>query len=168
MEPNIIEEKVISLLGCVYYGNPFLRAAEWDSENEVGKLWNRFMGLVQRYSALLSKINLNPMVGYEVHIEPEEYEKTQNYYVFVGIEVEDLTEIPMEMFVKILPKVTYLTFTTKVHDNTPVEYYLKEWIPQNEYEQAYPFIIETYDGRRYKGMNDKESEIDWLIPIKKI
>ena len=74
----------------------------------------------------------------------------------------------MEMFVKTLPRTKYLVYTSKVHDRNSVEYLFKDWISEKGYEQSYPFIIQAYDYNRYKGLDDKESEIDWYIPIKKV
>ena len=168
LEPDIIPKKSFTLLGCVYYGDPFHEAAEWTYENEIGKLWMRFQNLYQRYSFLLSKISIEPGVGYEIHIEPEEYKKTKQYYIFVGTEVSNFEEVPMEMFIKILPTTEYLKVTTKGDDSKAVEDLFKKWIPEHNYEQAYPYIIQAYDYKRYKGLEDKTSEIDWYIPVKTI
>ncbi len=167
IKPEITPERTFNLLGCVYYGDPFHSAEEWSGENEIGHLWQRFMGLAYKYSILLNKIRVGSQIGYELHIEPEEYKKTKQYYVFVGIEVSSVEEAPVEMFIKTLPTTKYLVYTTKVHDANAVEYLFKDWIPKNGYEQAYPYIIQAYDNKRFKGMDDKDSEIDWYIPIKK-
>lgn len=166
--PNVIPEKAFTFLGCVFYGDPFHSAEEWSIENEIGQLWQRFRKLIYKYSILLDKIRVNPQVWYELHIETEEFKKTKLYYVFVGIEVSNFEESPLEMFVKILPTIQYLVYTTKVDNTNAIEYLFKEWIPENEYEQAYPYIIEAYDERRFKGMDNKKSEVDWYIPIKRI
>ncbi len=46
---------------------------------------------------------VNPNLGYEIHIAPEEERGTKNFYIFVGVEVEKLDVIPIEMFGKVLP-----------------------------------------------------------------
>jgi len=94
------------------------------------------------------------------------YIETRNYYVFVGFEITGYSEIPLEMFVKALPKINYLTFTAKAMDLDSGEYYFKTWLPQSKYEQAYPYVIQAYDAQRFKSLQDEESEIDWYIPIK--
>ena len=76
VKPIIIEHKILKLLGCVYYGNPFHSAEEWSYENEIGKLWNRFGELTYKYSKLLKGISIDRDIAYEVHLEPEEFKKT--------------------------------------------------------------------------------------------
>ncbi len=166
-EPKVTQKKKLQLLGCAYYGNPFHSAKEWNTENEVGKLWKRFANLAGKYSSLLSKISTSS-IFYEIHIEPEEYGATKNYYVFVGIEVIDIREMPLEMVLKILPETRYVQFTTKATSKDTGAVILKEWIPQKGYMQAYPYVIEAYDSNRFKSVDDSESEIDWYIPVKEV
>jgi len=170
MEPIIFEGKVFQLLGCVFYGDPFHSAEEWSYENEIGKLWERYIELsMRKYPLLLRKISVDSYIGYELHLEPNEYEETKKYYVMVGTEVNNIEEIPLEMFIKILPKTTYINFTTTIETKFEIGGYIyKQWIPENSYEQAFPYVIQGYDGRRYKGLDDPKSEIDWYIPVKKI
>jgi AraC family transcriptional regulator len=165
----ILENKVFQLLGCVYYGDPFHEATEWSYENEIGKLWNRFGKLAYKYSNLLRKIALKNEVAYELHLEPEEFMETKNYYVMVGMEIRNFDEIPLEMYVKVLPKTSYLVFSTTMDDKFKIGGYVyRKWIPENNYEQSYPYIIQLYDRKRYKGLDDPKSEIDWYIPVKKL
>ena len=169
IKTDIIENKVFRLLGCVFYGNPFHSAKEWSYENEIGKLWNRFGKLTYKNSNLMKGIGVNREIAYEVHLEPEEFKETKHYYVMIGMEVKESEEIPLEMFLKIFPKANYLMFTTTMDNKWEVGGFIyKNWIPDNKYEQAYPYIIQAYDSKRYKGLDDPLSEIDWLIPIKKI
>ncbi len=167
MDHRIIEEKSFAFIGCVFYGDPFHAAKEWTIENEIGKLWQRFMKLAfSRKNWRLIKKAANSTISYELHIEPEEYIETRNYYVFVGFEITDYPEVPLEMFLKTLPRIKYLTFTAKAIDLDSGEYYFKNWLPQSKYEQAYPYVIQSYDAQRFKSLEDEESEIDWFIPIK--
>ncbi|TXT67072.1 MAG: hypothetical protein BAJALOKI1v1_190015 [Promethearchaeota archaeon] len=171
MEPIIIKNRVFRLLGCVYYGDPFHfhSKKEWTYENEIGLLWKRFGGLIRKYSILLDKINANPEFGYEVHLEPEEYRETKQYYVIVGIEVNNIEEIPLEMFIKILPRTDYILVTTKVNSsNTEIQDLYDEWIPKNNYQNSYPYLIQAYEQKRYFGLENPASEIDWYIPIKPV
>ncbi|MCW4023698.1 MAG: GyrI-like domain-containing protein [Candidatus Bathyarchaeota archaeon] len=165
MEPTITPKKKLQLIGCTYYGNPFHTAKEWSTQNEIGKLWQQFMTLSTKYQTLLSKICPTP-IGYEVHIEPEEYKTTQNYYVFVGMEINEIKEVPLETVIKILPETHYLQFTTKMSNKDEGATIFNEWMPKHGYIQAYPYVIEAYDYRRFKSVDDSESEIDWYIPVK--
>jgi len=170
MEPTILEGKIFQLLGCVFYGDPFHSAKEWSHENEIGKLWERYITLVMRkYPKILMKTSVDMNFSYELHLEPEEYADTKQYYVMVGMEITNIEEIPFEMFIKILPKTNYIVFTTTMEEKNKLGAYIyREWIPENGYEQAYAFIIQGYDGRRYKGLDDPNSEIDWYIPVREI
>ena len=121
LEPEIISERGFTLLGCVFYGDPFHTAEEWSYENEIGHLWQRFMKLAFKNSILLDRIRVDPEIAYEIHIEPEEYEKTKRYYVFVGMEISSIEEVPLEMFLKKLPISKYLVCTTKVSEPNAIE-----------------------------------------------
>ena len=161
MEPKILEKEKIVLVGMVFYGDPFKNQAGWSQENEIGKLWKRF---VAREKTIKNRVGNG---GYEVHIEPKEYEETKNYYVFVGVEVEKVENLPLEMFTKILPATKYAVFTLKekqITSNWQDKIY-KEWLPKSGYEEAHKFTIEYYDDR-FKGIDNTESELDVYVPIK--
>ena len=164
MEPEIIEEKVFKLLGCVYYGNPFHSAKGWDPNNEIGNTWKRFMSLGSKYNEFLEKIKTGDTYGYELHIEPPDYDLKKKFHVFVGIEVKSLEFFPLEMFYKILPNTKYLFFTTK-YMGEDSDYYFTKWLPESDYETSYPYIMQSYSPKRWKE-NDPDSLMDWYIPIK--
>lgn len=167
IEPILVENKIFTLLGCVFYGNPFHKAQEWSYENEIGKLWERFGKLAYKYSSLFKKISVDHNIAYELHLEPEEFTKTKQYYIMVGMEIVNLSEVPLEMFIKTLPKSDYVVFTTTIENKIEIGSFIyKEWLPSNNYEQTFPFILQLYDGKRYHGLEDPKSEIDWYIPVK--
>jgi AraC family transcriptional regulator len=161
MEPRIVEKGKITLVGMVFYGDPFKEESGWSQENEIGKLWKRF---VPKEKTIKNRIGEG---AYELHIEPEEYEKTKNFYVFVGVEVDKVDDLSTEMFVKVLPPTKYAVFTLKgdkITSNWPDMIY-KEWLPDSGYVEAHKFTIEYYDDR-FKGADDPESELDIHVPIK--
>ena len=161
MEPKTVEKDEIVLVGMVFYGDPFRNQSGWSQENEIGKLWKRFAA---KEKTIKNKVKNG---GYEVHIEPEEYKETKNYYVFVGVEVEKVEKLPLEMFTKILPASKYAVFTLKgkeITSNWQNKIY-KEWLPQSGYEEAHKFLIEYYDDR-FRGTNNSESELDIYVPVK--
>ena len=43
MEPQIVEKPQMMLLGLSFFGDPFSLSAGWTEENEIGRLWKRFM-----------------------------------------------------------------------------------------------------------------------------
>ena len=162
MEPKIIDKEEITLVGMVFYGDPFKEKGGWSPENEIGKLWKRFTAKAESIKNAIGH------GGYEVHIEPEEYKETKNYYVFVGVEVEKTDDVPLEMFAKVLPPSKYAVFTLKgkgITSNWADQIY-KKWLPKSGYEEAYKFTIEYYDDERFKGMDNPESELDIYVPIR--
>lgn len=174
MSPTIDGVKVIltdpvqyRLLGCVFYGDPFHSAKEWSYDNEIGHLWNRFMRLGHEHEDYFASVNTQPGIGYEVHIEPSDYDGDTNkeYYVFVGLSVGDGIEIPLEMFLKVLPRTCYLEFSTPVTRYDVAESVFKELLGDGKnYSQSFPYIIQRYD-ERYLGLDNPDSMLDWLIPV---
>ena len=163
MKPEIVEKGKITLVGMPFYGDPFKDQKGWSSENEIGKLWGRFVSKVKTVKNRVGE------TAYEVHIEPEEYEQTKNFFVFVGVEVDKVDDLPLEMFVKILPPSKYAVFTLKgkeITSNWPDMIY-KKWLPKSGFEEAHKFTIEYYD-ERFKGTDDPESELDIYVPIKPV
>ncbi len=168
LEPQIIKDKQIKLLGCVFFGNPFHEAKEWSYKNEIGNLWIRFMKLSKKYANFLEKLSSSSTLGYELHLEPADYHKTNRYYVMVGLEIRDSEEVPLEFFTKSLPRTDYIEFTTQMEKKREQGAYVyQEWMPQKGIAQRYPFILQRYDPNRYRGLEDPSSEIDWLIPIQR-
>ena len=87
--------------------------------------------------------------------------------MFVGVEVEKVEKLPLEMFTKILPASKYAVFTLKgkeITSNWQNKIY-KEWLPQSGYEEAHKFLIEYYDDR-FRGTDNSESELDIYVPVK--
>lgn len=166
MDPIVIDEKVFKLLGCVYYGKPFHTYPPWSVKNEIGNTWNRFWNLYGKYKDFLDKIRAGNEIGYEIHIEPEDYDKERKFHIFVGIEVISFDFFPLEMYSKILPRTKYLFFTSG-YKGEGVDSIFAKWLLKSEYEQSYPYIMQSYTPKRWKGPKDPESLMDWYIPIKK-
>ncbi len=168
MEPTIIEKGQMILVGFSFFGDPFQMSGGWTEENEIGRLWNRFMTYVTHHSGDRIKNIKSNEVGYEVHIEHEETASKGHFEVFVGMEVEKLADMPVEMLIKILPPTKYAVFTLKGKEITSdwPRMIFHEWLPGSGYQQAYNYVFQYYD-RRFKGMeNLDESAIDVYIPIK--
>jgi len=123
IEYKIIQERSFMFIGCVFYGDPFHSAKEWNIENEIGKLWKRYGELLRKNWSSLKEFLVDFNISYELHIEPKEYVETRNYYVFTGTEIREYEKVPLEMFIKILPKTRYLMFTAKAIDLDSGEYY---------------------------------------------
>jgi AraC family transcriptional regulator len=168
MDPTIIEQDEIKLIGSIFYGNPTHTAKGWDTENEIGKLWTRFMQLMQKTKDKLGEKIIKPNMNYEVHIDPIFVKEENKWYVFVCKEVKDFSDIPLEMFYKILPKTKYAIFTGKGKDIPKTNNTIyQDWLPKSQYQEAYSYQIQAYDSERFFGLSDSKSELDFYIPIKK-
>lgn len=167
MQPTIVEKNQIVLVGFSFFGDPFATSGGWTEENEIGRLWDRFVAYVTRHNDRIKHVK-NSEVGYEVHIAHEETADKGHFEVFVGVEVTQLEDVPVEMSVKMLPPTKYAVFTLKgeqITSDWPKMVY-HEWMPKSGYEEAYPYMLQLYD-QRFKGLNHLEaSEIDAYVPIK--
>ncbi|MCK4529257.1 GyrI-like domain-containing protein [candidate division WOR-3 bacterium] len=167
MEPKIIERDEIILAGMDFYGDPFTKAKGWSEQNEIGRLWQRFM---RYYDKNEDKIkNMVSEADYEVWVGSIEKLDEKDKYIFVGVEVEKIQDLPLQLVAKILPRTQYAVFTIKgkeIKSDWSSKIY-KEWLPESGYKEAYSFLIEYYDHERFKGMDNEESEIDIYLPIKK-
>ena len=178
MKPKIIERGPTMLAGMVFYGDPFAGTEGWSQENEIGRLWGRFNRFWDDHQAEIRGAGkggaakgrvVNGNVGYELHVEPSEYPETKCFYVMVGVEISDLADLPLELSVKTLPAGTYAVFTLRgpeITSNWPDAIY-KGWLPQSGYEEAHKFTVERYDGERFKGPNDPESELEIWVPVRR-
>jgi AraC family transcriptional regulator len=167
MEPKIIEKGQMILVGLSFYGDPFEASAGWMEENEIGRLWNRFMTLLADQGQRIKHVK-GDHVAYEVHIESEETAKTGNHEVFVGVEVAQLEDTPVELLVKVLPSTTYAVFTFRGNQITSdwSRTIYHEWMPVSSYQVAYRYGIQLYD-QRFKGLDNlDESELDVYVPVK--
>jgi AraC family transcriptional regulator len=163
---EILNEKSLKLLGCVYYGDPFHSEEKWSKDNEIGLLWSRFYNLYEKHRENFEKSAVNE-IAYEVHIQPGDYSETGKFYVYVGLEVDRIDEVPLEMFCKILPSTKYAIFTFKGREMFKGgEYIWQEWLPNSEYEETYPYLMLAYHKSRYYGLDSENSEVDYYIPIK--
>ncbi|MFX1475631.1 MAG: GyrI-like domain-containing protein [Promethearchaeota archaeon] len=162
------EAKILQLVGSVFYGDPFHAVGGWDPNNEIGLTWKRFMQLYQQHEARITSLRVDPDVSYEVHIEPAQYKEDKKYYVFVGVEVTELKDIPLELFGLTLPETLYATFTFKGKGMFKGgDYIWKQWLPNSAYIESYPFMMEAYHATRFRGLNDDESELDWIVPVRR-
>lgn len=167
MEPTmIIERDPIILLGFSFFGDPFATSAGWTEENEIGRLWSRFMAYTTQQGDRIKHVKDNT-VFYEVHVENEETAFKGHYEVFVGVEVEKLEDVPVEVLIKMLPPAKYAVFTLKgeqITSDWPSMIY--EWMLGSGYHQAHKYGFQLYDAR-FKGLeNLDESELDAYVPIR--
>ena len=167
MQPKIITEKSIILAGMSFYGDPFDTSNAWSEENQIGQLWQRLMHYFERNRDALPW-DLHQIANYEVHIYGPETETEGLFEVFVGFRITDISLVPYDMVVKVLPPTKYAIFilTGKaIFEDWEKE--IKAWLDENSYKEAYPYNFQYYD-QRFKGLDRiEESQIDVYIPIEK-
>jgi AraC family transcriptional regulator len=165
-EPVITEKITLKLTGMVYYGNPVHSYEGWDVQNEIGKLWTRFTEVCLLNEEFIKKYTTEPNIAYEAHIAYPD-QPDQEYHIFVGIRTEGPISTPIELFYKEMPATKYAIFTGRGTDMpAQMEKIYTEWLPNSPYIESYPMLIERYDQTRFKGLNDPDSEIDFMVPIK--
>jgi len=153
LRPEIVTRSQMTLVGIVGTGQSV-------SDIDIARLWERF---VANEPGIPHKVDAE--TGYELHIEKEQDPKM--HFTNVGVEVKDLSPLPLEMFAKSVPGGIYAQFTHQFKDGGFGEAFRQayEWIGDSDYESAYPFDIQVYD-ERYTGPSDPESAIEILVPIK--
>jgi len=166
MKPKITDKRKIILVGMDFYGNPYQEAGGWSMQNAIGQLWTRFDSFYKKNKDSIK--HLASESGYELWIDFEGEEDTNNNYIFVGVEVDRLDDLPLELVTKILPETRYAIFTLKgdeIKSDWPSKV-LNPWLTDAGLEQSFTFIIEYYDSQRFKGIDNTDSELDIYVPIR--
>jgi predicted transcriptional regulator YdeE len=168
MEPTILAERPLLLVGLDFFGDPFALSGGWTEENEIGRLWKRFMACLAAHPQRLRHVT-SGAVMYEVHVGHEETAQTGEREVFVGLEVDRLEDVPVELVVKVLPAVAYAVYTLRgeeiLSDWNRAFYH--DWLPGSGYEAAYDYAVERYD-ERFKGVQRiAESTLEVYLPIRR-
>ena len=166
MEVKIVEKDRMLLVGFSFFGDPFKTSVGWTEENEIGRLWVRFMAFMESQGERIQHIKEHE-VSYEVHIEHADTQEKGEYEVFVGFEVTQLEDVPVELLGKVLPPTAYAVFTLQGEEITSDWHQMihRDWLPGSGYQIAYDYAIERYD-QRFKGLDKiAESVLDVYIPV---
>jgi predicted transcriptional regulator YdeE len=163
----LVQKERLVLAGMSFFGDPFQFSGDWSEENEIGHLWKRYLNF--RGSPIpTAQVLLHPEVSYEMHLWNTETQQKGFYEVFVGQEVQDALDIPLELSCKVLPACQYAIFTLQgqqIIDDWPKWIY-QEWLPTSGYREAYPFLLQCYDPR-FKSLKDLDNSIlEVQIPIR--
>lgn len=170
MEAKIVQRERMTLVGLSFFGDPFKEKGGWNEENEIGRLWSRFMTyLGDRRLQLSGEVpgSSDRTVFYEVHIIHPETDSTGEYEIFTGFEARDVTFTPPEFLIKVLPASSYAVFTLSGEQITSDWYQIiyRSWMPGSGYREAYRYSFQMYD-QRFKGTKRlDESELDLYIPV---
>lgn len=153
MDPDIINNTKMYLVGII-------EAAENIESINIEKMWNKFDNLKEKIKHSI------PGIRYEIHVEDKK-SKPLRHYCLIGVEVEKIVDIPPQMFIKEIPEGKYAVFTHKFKEGGFKKAFqnVYDWLKNSKYKSAYPFDIQSYDAS-FKGVNNPESEIEILLPIK--
>ena len=167
MEPTrIIERPRLWLAGFDFFGDPFAFSDGWSMDNEIGRLWQRFMTFFAAHDNHIPGMT-GEQAMVEVHVEHPETRSKGVFEVFVGVPVEACDALPVELVVKVLPPVQYAIFTLRgeaITGDWGRDIY-QEWLPRSAYREAYPFSFQYYD-ERFKGLERvEESVLDVYVPV---
>ena len=165
MEPIITQKPELILMGMSFYGDPFNTHGGWDEENEIGRLWQRFMRFSSDNEARLP-VGAHQQAAYEVHVYSDETATQGLFEVFVGIQVDQVRDIPVELLIKTLPASEYAVFTFQGEDiSSDWHLYIDQWIAAAGYQRNHPFSFQYLD-ERFKGVDNlAESILDVYMPI---
>jgi predicted transcriptional regulator YdeE len=168
MKKKIVERRETKLLGLAYYGT--LSGEGWSEENQIGRTWQRFTQYVQQNWSLIKDKVIDEKISYEVHLwNEEEWDATGVFRVFVGVEVDSLEDMPVDLLGMVLPAGTFAMVTAEGEEITTID--MQEVLPPEDYPRVkfrdHLLEIQCYDQDRFKGLdNIDESEVDYYIPIR--
>ncbi len=166
MEPTLVKRPQIILLGFNFFGDPFKLSGGWTEENEIGRLWKRFMAYWTQHPDGVKHVK-NAAVFYEVHVEHPETTQSGEFEIFVGLEVEQLEQVPIELSAKILPPATYAVFTLRGQQINSSDWpkLMQDWMGREGYARPYPYGFQLYDERFKDVHHIDESVLDVYVPI---
>jgi predicted transcriptional regulator YdeE len=167
VEPQLIDKDQIILVGLSFFGDPVKFSGGWTEENEIGRLWKRFMAYLQEEGDHIRHVTAGGGF-YELHVEQPEMERTGEYEVFVGLQVDRLEDVPVQLSIKILPATTYAVFTLigqEIMSDWPKR--IAEWLAQSGFRQAHRYGFQYYD-ERFKSLQQiDESVLDAYVPVRR-
>lgn len=170
MLPEIRQYPIRYLAGFSFFGNPFEQYSGWTEENEIGRLWTRYMAYMRQHAGSLPAAwtaTGETGVAYELHIYHPETPATGEFEVFAGHLISDPAPTPTVMSVKVLPAAPYAVFTLRGQQITGdwgKEIY-QDWLPSSGYRSDYAFSYQRYD-HRFRGLDQLEdSTLEVHIPL---
>lgn len=165
MEPTIIQKPEMKLVGMSFYGDPFDTHSGWDQNNEIGRLWVRFFDYLKENMDNIPNLASQDAL-YELHVYNEQMFTLGHFEAFVGIEVENLDAVPLDLLAKIIPASKYAVFTLE-GEQIIADWHLTvdKWIAEAGYQRDESFAIQFYD-HRFKGLDRiAESVLDVYLPL---
>jgi predicted transcriptional regulator YdeE len=167
MQPVIVQKPEILLVGLSFYGDPFDTSGVWTEENHIGRTWQRLMNYLARNSNAIEHRTPED-VSFEVHIYGEETSTKGLFEVFVGLPVERLEAVPVELLVKVLPATQYAVFTLEGETIfSDWDMVIDRWLAEAGYERSHPYSVQYYDSR-FIGIDQiADSKLDIYMPVRR-
>ena len=108
MNTELVSLDSLLLGGVSFYGDPISIKGGWDTENEIGKTWNRFVEFITKN--IERPYSLHTQYMYEVHVYGGETAVKGYFEVFVGEEVNTV-QLPIALSTKFISASDYLKIT---------------------------------------------------------
>jgi AraC family transcriptional regulator len=166
VEYTVTNKRKITLVGMDFYGNPYKEAAGWSMQNAIGQLWKRFSAFYEKKKGSIK--HLVSESGYELWVDFEGKEDPKDDYIFVGVAVKKVQDLPLELVARVLPETKYAVFTLKgeeIKSDWPSKA-ATQWLTDTGLKRSYPYIIEYYDVKRFQGLDNKDSQMDIYVPVR--
>lgn len=166
MDPVIIRKPALNLVGMSFYGDPFDTRGGWDEANQIGQTWVRFERFLEENMGRIQHVS-QPGVAIELHVYHPDTLIIGHFEVFIGLQVDRLEAIPVELVAKILPPSEYAVFTLYGKEITgDWQMQIDRWIAAAGYQRSFQFSFQYYD-ERFKGLDRiEESILDVYLPVK--
>ncbi len=169
MEYELIEKENMYFAGFQHRG--FMNE-ESSVQEDIDSLWNSLARFCKnRWNSIEDSV-VDPNFSYEIQAwNDDELKEEGRFYVFVGVELEDLTSLPLELSGKVLPPSKYISFELKGDEiRTWEEDILQDWFPRDDYWiryfEDYMFHIQCFHEERFKGIeNLEDSKLKVLVPV---
>lgn len=168
----IMQPKIVSRPACKVAGFELQTSNNGGNNNEIPSFWNRYF--VENWCAVLHE-QISPGSCADLGIcFPLDVETGRFSYV-IGVEVDDYSRVPADLFRGELPSATYAVFTTPPAERQDCgftraiqgtwQYIWNEWFPESGYEYATGSVdFELYDERC---SGESNLVMDIYVPIQK-
>ena len=135
---------------------------------DIPKLWEEFCKRLCEIENIKNDKAFYEVRKPDLNFDMNDFTETTEFTEIAGIEVSDVTNVPDGMVNIVIPDGKYAVFTHKGFAKDlrqTYEYIWGTWLPNSDYEADLKYDFELY-GERFKGPDNKESEIDIYIPVK--
>ena len=156
MNPEIVELEEFKVVGMQSFGK--------GNRGQLLEMWDVLQG-----NALKTPNRINRKYSYGIESFTKEFDEDKKWFYLAGVQVKDLSKVPVQMCAKVIPKNKYAVFIHKGPVKGFGKLYEKiytEWLPESGYQAAGPYDFERYDKRFISPQHD-DSITEIFIPIKK-